>query len=161
MKQETRKKSAQGRSREKVKSQVAALCWRMRDDRAEVLLVTSRDTGRWVIPKGWPIKGKSDPHAALQEAWEEAGVKGEVCADCVGFYTYDKRLKDGSTRPVVVSVFPVEVRKLADDFPERRQRRRDWVSSKEAARRVDEPELKALLAGFHPPSGRTGQPDRA
>jgi len=128
--------------------QVAALCWRKEKGRKEVLLITSRDTGRWIVPKGWPIKGLSDAQSALREAWEEAGVR--VPADKarrIGQFFYDKGLEDGSDLPVVAHLYKVRLRKgdLADSFPEAGQRKRAWVPPKKAAKLVREPELKAIL----------------
>lgn len=132
-------------------AQNAALCFRVTKKRgAEVLLVTSRDTGRWVIPKGWPMKGKSGGECALQEAFEEAGVEGRLVAETVGLYSYDKVMDDKSLQPCVVSVYPVEVARLKSNFPERGQRERRWMSPKKAARKVAEPELRTILANFDP-----------
>ncbi|OYX44554.1 MAG: hypothetical protein B7Z02_05245 [Rhodobacterales bacterium 32-67-9] len=132
-------------------AQNAALCFRVTKKRgAEVLLVTSRDTGRWVIPKGWPMKDKSGGECALQEAFEEAGVDGRIVAGAVGIYSYDKVMDDKSLQPCVVSVFPVEVARLKSNFPEHGQRDRRWFSPKKAARKVAEPELRNILAGFDP-----------
>ena len=128
------------------RTQFGALCWRMHRGRVEVLLITSRDTGRWVIPKGWPMAGKDAAEAAAQEAWEEAGVSGEVGADAVGFYGYDKTRKTKEALPCVVSVFPLRVEGLAKRFPERKERRRRWFGAEKAAKLVAEPELQALLA---------------
>ncbi|KAA0916310.1 NUDIX hydrolase [Aquicoccus porphyridii] len=126
--------------------QVAALCYRQGDDGKEVLLVTSRDTGRWIIPKGWPINGKDAPGAALQEAWEEAGVRtGQVTGKAIGTYCYEKELSSGLPVPVETLVFPVEVRKLEGDYPEAHERRRKWVSPARAANMVREPELQQIL----------------
>ncbi|MEN9850080.1 MAG: hypothetical protein RL128_243, partial [Pseudomonadota bacterium] len=60
------------------RTQYGALCWRMHRGKVEVLLITSRDTGRWVIPKGWPIDGLAPAQTAAREAWEEAGVEGDI-----------------------------------------------------------------------------------
>ncbi|MGV6802839.1 MAG: NUDIX hydrolase [Ruegeria sp.] len=126
--------------------QFAALCTRGAGPRTQVLLVTSRDTGRWIIPKGWPIDGLSGPETARQEAWEEAGVRtADVETDPVGQYTYGKVLKNGTVDPVVTTVFRLRVTELVDDYPETDQRTRDWVSPQDAAERVREPELKDLL----------------
>ena len=126
--------------------QVAALCYTQDGPKKKVLLVTSRDTGRWIIPKGWPIDGKDAAAAALQEAWEEAGVKhGHVAPDPVGSYGYDKELDSGLPVPVEALVFPVEVTKLKDDFPEAAERERKWVSPKKASAMVREPELREIL----------------
>lgn len=126
--------------------QFAALCTRETDNGLQVLLITSRDTGRWIIPKGWPINGLDGAETARQEAWEEAGVRPDALhKKPVGQFTYNKVLKDGSAQPVVTTVYRIEVQDLADDFPEADQRTREWVSPMTAAERVDEPELRALL----------------
>lgn len=126
--------------------QVAALCCREGDKGTKVLLITSRDTGRWILPKGWPIDGLTAPDAALQEAWEEAGVKkARIRRKPVGSYEYDKRLEGGVPVPVDVKVYRVDVDKLADTYPEADERRRRWVSPQEAAELVDEDSLKTLL----------------
>ena len=133
------------------RTQYGALCWRPARDGIEVLLITSRDTGRWVIPKGWPIAGLSPEASAAREAWEEAGVEGPPDAHCLGLYSYDKGLGRGDgpkrqTVPCVVAVFLLQVAALADSFPEAKQRRRKWFRPRKAAQKVAEPELRALLA---------------
>ena len=126
--------------------QVAALCYREDGPRKKVLLITSRDTGRWIVPKGWPIDGLDAPDAALQEAWEEAGVKKAVIdRKPIGSFDYDKRLDTGVPVPVEAHVFAVEVEKLKDDYPEADERSRKWVAPEKAAEMVDEPGLQALL----------------
>jgi 8-oxo-dGTP pyrophosphatase MutT (NUDIX family) len=131
--------------------QFAALPWRRGvDGEVKVLLITSRETRRWVIPKGWPMEGRTAGEAAVQEAYEEAGVFGEAVATPIGTYTYDKRLRDGSLRAVEVLVFPMEVFVEQLSFPEQGQRDKAWVSPAEAAERVDEPELTALILAFQP-----------
>lgn len=126
--------------------QVAALCTRASDTGPDVLLITSRDTGRWIIPKGWPIDGLDGAETARQEAWEEAGVRAaDGTAELVGAFSYHKVLKDGSAQQVVTSVYHIEVADLADDYPEADQRKRCWVSPEIAADRVQEPELQDLL----------------
>ncbi|PVA07245.1 NUDIX hydrolase [Thalassorhabdomicrobium marinisediminis] len=126
--------------------QVAALCHRTGKRGKEVLLVTSRGTGRWIIPKGWPIRGLASSEAAMQEAWEEAGVKGDTPQDqAIGTYSYDKWSNSGLPVPVEALVYSVEVDSLAQDFPEAHQRRRRWATPAEAATLVDEPELKSIF----------------
>ncbi|WP_294230247.1 NUDIX hydrolase [uncultured Shimia sp.] len=126
--------------------QVAALCTREKKGATEVLLITSRDTGRWVLPKGWPINGLDAPGAALREAWEEAGVKeANINSEPVGIYGYAKRLDGGLEVPVDVTVFETEVTELVDDFPEAEERTRKWVPAQEAAGMVNEPQLQAIL----------------
>lgn len=133
-------------------TQYAALCYRLTDKgQAEVLLITSRDTGRWVIPKGWPIAGRSAAASAAREAFEEAGAEGEVGEDCIGLYSYAKVMGPEVLRPCVVAVYPLRVRRMAAKFPESGQRRLRWFAPKKAAARVAEPELAELLATFAPP----------
>ncbi|MGL5008812.1 MAG: NUDIX hydrolase [Paracoccaceae bacterium] len=126
-------------------TQVAALCWRRHRDRIEVLLITSRDTGRWVLPKGWPMDGRSGPEAAAQEAWEEAGVEGQVAPEVLGLFGYDKVLSPDLSHPCMVSVYPLRVASLSRRFPERHERRRKWFTAEKAARKVAEGELRNLL----------------
>jgi 8-oxo-dGTP pyrophosphatase MutT (NUDIX family) len=137
------------------RTQYGALCWRLRQGRVEVLLVTSRDTGRWIIPKGWPITGQSPEQAAAREAWEEAGVKGEARANCIGLFLYAKLIGPVLAVPCVVAVYPLRVVSLAAHFPERKMRRRKWFAPEKAARKVIEPELRAILATFAPPTDTT------
>lgn len=96
------------------------------------------------------MKGKEPHEAAAIEAWEEAGVRGKVRRAPIGRYTYLKELDDGKVVPCVVDLFQVEVKEIRNEFKERGQRRIDWVSLDEAARRVREIELKSLLINFRP-----------
>lgn len=122
--------------------QVGAVC--LDPATGQVLLITSRGTGRWIIPKGWPMPGRTLAEAALQEAWEEAGVRAEAGED-LGRYHYDKDQDRGFAVPVEVRVFLVPVQALAEDYPEQGARSRRWFTPAEAAGRVAEPELAALL----------------
>jgi uncharacterized protein len=112
----------------------------------DVLLVTSRDTGRWVLPKGNIEAGESLAAAAAREAAEEAGASGVVTSAAIGHYRYAKR--DSVHGELDVAVFPLRVRDLATDWPERKVRERQWFSRAEAATLVEEPDLAALIAGF-------------
>ena len=134
------------------RQQYAALCFRHAQEGAgvEVLLVTSRDSGRWIIPKGWPMKGRKPYEAAATEALQEAGVRGKVRKKPVGSYTYLKLLDDGDVVPCIVDVFQIEATDLVEKFKEKGERRLAWVSPDEAARRVREIELKSLLVDFSP-----------
>jgi 8-oxo-dGTP pyrophosphatase MutT (NUDIX family) len=127
-------------------TQVGALCWRMRRGQVFVLLVTSRDTGRWIIPKGWQIAGLTTAEAAAREAWEEAGVRGTITVERLGSYGYDKLIAPGLPHPCRVAVHALRVAEVTHKFPERGERRRKWFSAEKAARKVDEPELRALFA---------------
>lgn len=110
--------------------------------------MTSRDTGRWVIPKGWPMNGKCAHEVAAQEAMEEAGVKGSVEMETLGAYTYPKVLRDGVRVSCKVQVYPLEVTGIAKNFKEKGERTIEWVSFDEAAGRVREPELRHLFLAF-------------
>lgn len=138
------------------RTQYGAMCWRVHRSQTQVLLVTSRDTHRWIIPKGWPIDGLSPEAAALREAWEEAGVEGIALPICLGLYPYDKVLSPERTVPCIVAVYPVQVTRLRDRFPERKERRREWFAPEKAARRVEEAGLRLLLAGFAPDGNPNG-----
>lgn len=130
--------------------QLAALCWTEGKDGTKILLITSRDTGRWVLPKGWPMADRSHADAALTEAWEEAGVTGTVDGPPLGRYSYDKVLSREADLSLHcdVEVYPLLVAKLARKYPEHRQRQRKWFSPEKAARKVDEPELQQLILAF-------------
>ena len=134
------------------RQQYAALCFRRLSDAVgiEILVVTSRDSGRWIIPKGWPMKRKKPYEAAAIEALQEAGVSGKVRKKPVGSYTYLKLLDDGDVAPCIVDVFQIEVTESAGKFKEKGERILAWVSPDEAARRVREIELKSLLVEFEP-----------
>jgi 8-oxo-dGTP pyrophosphatase MutT (NUDIX family) len=133
------------------RDQFAALPWRRTAaGEVEVLLITSRETRRWVIPKGWPVKGKTSAKSAAQEAFEEAGVTGRIAERPIGSYAYDKRLKNGRLQHVRVATFALLVENVTDVFPEAGQRERRWMPPLEAAALVEEPELMVLLATFSP-----------
>jgi 8-oxo-dGTP pyrophosphatase MutT (NUDIX family) len=129
--------------------QYGVLPWRL-DRRVEVMLITSRETYRWVIPKGWPLMGQSGPASAAEEAREEAGVEGEVDSQTIGTYPYVKRLKDGEVRPLTVEVFALRVTRELSDWPEQGQRQRRWFTLAEAAQSVDEQELAEIIRTFSP-----------
>jgi 8-oxo-dGTP pyrophosphatase MutT (NUDIX family) len=132
------------------RQQYAALCYRVKGKTGavEVLLLTSRDTGRWVIPKGWPMDGKTAYEVAAREAYEEAGVRGTVESSTIGCYHYPKVLKNGLAVNCKVQVYVLEVSTIAKNFKEKGERRYDWVSCDEAAKRVNEPELRDLFLLF-------------
>ncbi len=134
------------------RQQYAALCFRYTGsgEEIEILVVTSRTSARWIIPRGWPMKRKKPHEAAAIEAWEEAGVRGRVRKDAVGRYTYLKMLDNGDVVPCVVDVFQIEITGEETSFKERGERLLEWVRPDEAARRVREIELKSLLVDFRP-----------
>jgi 8-oxo-dGTP pyrophosphatase MutT (NUDIX family) len=128
--------------------QIAALPFRNRRGKVGVLLVTSRETKRWVIPKGWPMEGHTDYHAAKIEAFEEAGAEGRIGTTTIGAFEYVKRLKDGASKLCHVAVYPLNVSGLARNWPEQKQRERRWFSAKDAAELVAEPQLKDIIAAL-------------
>jgi 8-oxo-dGTP pyrophosphatase MutT (NUDIX family) len=111
----------------------------------EVMLITSRGTGRWVIPKGWPMKGRSPPKAAEREAMEEAGIAGVVSKMPIGHYHYVKLQAGARDQLCTVHVFPLRVRREKVTWLERDQRQRQWFAPAVAATLVDEPELQDLI----------------
>lgn len=133
-----------------VRTQFGALCYRIQNNKIEILLITSRGTGRWIIPKGWPMDGETPANAAATEAFEEAGVEGKPSNVCLGIYSYMKSLPKNDSMPCVVAVFPFRVKKLLKNFPEAGQRKRKWVSQKKAAALISDPELAQLIGNFNP-----------
>jgi 8-oxo-dGTP pyrophosphatase MutT (NUDIX family) len=128
--------------------QYAALPWRKAGRRIEVLLITSRETRRWVLPKGWPMKGLSPHEAAGVEAVEEAGLSGEIDPAPVGSYRYLKRDKGGEAVPIQVIVFPLRVQSQLEHWKEKDQRQFSWFRYQRAASLVVEPNLKRLIRDF-------------
>jgi 8-oxo-dGTP pyrophosphatase MutT (NUDIX family) len=125
--------------------QLGALPYRYREDGSvELLLVTSRGTGQWIVPKGWPIRGRSHAEAAAQEAYEEAGVRGKLAADEFGHFDHAKSRPLGflHTR---VAVFLLEVEQELARWPEKTKRKRRWFTVEEAARAVRAPGLRRLI----------------
>jgi 8-oxo-dGTP pyrophosphatase MutT (NUDIX family) len=132
------------------RTQYAALPWRRTGaGGVEILLITSRETRRWVIPKGWPIKGMGSKLSAAREAFEEAGIEGRM-GKKLGLYHYQKRLRSGRIQPVRVAVYPMQVVVELDEWPEKSQREKHWVAPDEASVLVEEVELQAIIAAFRP-----------
>jgi len=141
----TRKKAVRkARKGERIR-QVAAIPFRL-DERGgiEVMLVTSRTTRRFIVPKGWPMKGKSGRKAAMIEAQEEAGVLGKTLREPAGTYSYWKRLSNRFVRVDVV-VYLLEVSEELANWPEAKKRQRAWLAPADAALLIDEPDLSTLL----------------
>jgi 8-oxo-dGTP pyrophosphatase MutT (NUDIX family) len=129
----------------KILRQAGAIPYQHQPDGFRILLITSRETGRWVIPKGNVEPGQTARQAAEREAFEEAGLKGATQKTPIGIYTYAKRPGIGPPRPATVEVFALHVLKQLKKFPERGQRRLEWMPPEIAADLVDEPGLKLLL----------------
>ncbi|MDR6290706.1 MULTISPECIES: NUDIX hydrolase [Inquilinus] len=131
--------------------QFGALPYRFRQDGSlEILLVTSRRTRRWIIPKGWAIKHKTPAKSAAREAYEEAGVQGVVRTISIGSFVYDKWLDDDdlSVR-CEVHVFPLQVERQRRTWPEHGERETRWLDPDAALLLVEEPGLRSLISDFH------------
>lgn len=115
-----------------------------------VCLITSRGSGRWVVPKGWPKPGLAPHELAEREAYEEAGLQGSVSRTALGSFAYTKRLHVFASVPCVVDVYPLRVGSQLLDWPERESRHLDWMAPARAAQLVAEPELAALIEAFRP-----------
>ncbi len=138
------------KSRFAVRVQYAALPYRFNEvDGLEILLITTRRTKHWIIPKGWAAKGVKPPESAAREAYEEAGVRGKIGKKSVGVFTYKKLLdEEGITVPCEVKVFPLLVKRQSKLYPEIEQRLTRWLEPERAISLVKEMELKALLLVF-------------
>ena len=136
--------------------QYAALPFRL-TPRREVMLVSSRETKRWVIPKGWPMKGRKPHSAAAQEALEEAGLVGKIEKIALGSYHYIKLMRNGAGILCRVDVFPLEVQRQLKNWRERDERITRWFPVEDAAEAVREPELARLIHAFI--DWKTGKPD--
>ena len=128
---------------------MAALCWRASAEGGpEVLLITSLNSRRWILPKGWLMESMSLAESAAREAFEEAGVAGRIASKPFGSYHYLKEKKDGGGVPCSVDVFALEVTQQLDDWPEKGAREISWLLLDEAAILVSEPGLRELLRDF-------------
>jgi len=124
----------------------------IKQQECEILLVTSRGRGRWIIPKGWPMKGRTLPQSALQEAYEEAGVRGFIHEESLGSYHYQKKdMAEGKNNRFHVMVFAILYQRQKKKWPEQGQRHFEWVTPLEASKRVEETNLKEILRQFTPP----------
>jgi len=129
-------------------NQVAALCWRAGRRGLEVLLITSLNSKRWILPKGWPEADLTGAGNAAREAFEEAGVTGKIVAQPVGHYHYLKEKRDGGGMPVRVEVFALAVTKQLDDWPEKALRTLAWLPLADAIGKVSEPGVRPILKSF-------------
>jgi len=128
--------------------QYAALPFRLHGQRLQVMLITSRRTRRWIIPKGWPMEGLKPQEAAAREAVEEAGIIGQIADRPIGSYRYLKHLKGEQTMAIQVIVFPFQVEDRLPAFKEQGQRTVAWFGYQEAASRITEPSLGRLIRDF-------------
>ena len=143
-----RPKKGNGKGRATRPIQYGALPYRELKSGVQILLVTSRGTRRWIIPKGWPQRGMPAHRAAALEAFEEAGVVGKVSKKTVGSYWYDKIVESGAIMRCKVRVFPLRVTRQFKRWPEKRQRQTQWHSPVQASRRVRETYLRQIIRGF-------------
>ena len=130
--------------------QGGALCWRREKGQLELLLVTSRRSGRWGVPKGWGLLGRPLHRTAEREAWEEAGVIGRTENRLLGLVPAPKTYRLIGEVPWLLALYPLEVEHLADDWPEQGQRERRWFAANDAAERVRPRAIGALLRTFVP-----------
>lgn len=148
-KEKISRKSLKRTFSEKVFQQIGALCFRKRGHKISILLISSRRSGRWIIPKGWKLDKFNNRKSAALEAWEEAGVQGRVSNRSVGVYFYRKKKTEDTYFTCQVKVFSLQVMKMKKNFPEKNQRKQIWVTPAEAIPLLMEPELKELIKKFH------------
>lgn len=134
-----------------VRAQLAAICYRIKNDKLQICLVTTRGSGRWIVPRGWPMHKHTPAQAAAVEAFEEAGLSGITHPNSIGAYSYDKPIDNGVI-PVMVMVYALHVTDAAKDWPEKKQRDRKWMTPKKAAAQLDELGLRQIVANFDPSS---------
>jgi ADP-ribose pyrophosphatase YjhB (NUDIX family) len=130
------------------KVQYAALPWRKAKGKLQILLITTRNTRRWIIPKGWPIVGYTPAACAGYEALEEAGVAGEITPKKIGTFSYQKQHKTGAASRCVVQVFALKVTRRHRKWPEKDARESCWYTPEEAAALVKESGLRRLIVRF-------------
>lgn len=134
-------------------TQYGVLAYDLTEDGApRFMLITSRSTKRWVVPRGNPIKGLTPYESAAQEAYEEAGLAGYISPEEIGAYRYGKRRRNNSVQPAEVHVFPLYVTAQSRHFPERHQRETRWFTREAAVEVVEEESLRSLIAAFQPPA---------
>jgi 8-oxo-dGTP pyrophosphatase MutT (NUDIX family) len=129
-----------------LRTQFAALCYRIKNEKVQFCLVTS---GRWIVPKGWPMNGQTPMDAAATEAFEEAGVRGKIEPRPIGVFSYYK-VHSKNELPCIAVVYPLKVKKVLRTWPERKERNRKWLSRKKAAALVDDAELSQIIMRFQP-----------
>ena len=129
-------------------AQYAALPYRETANGLEFLLITTRRTRRWIVPKGWPMDGRAPHAAAAREALEEAGVCGEIGEKSIGSYRYFKERKTGELVPCKVDVFALKVKQQRKNWAEKDARELRWCSINEALTCVGEPGLRQIIRRF-------------
>ncbi len=129
------------------RQQYAALPWR-ENHSLEIMLISSRETRRWIIPKGWPMPELLPHETAMREAFEEAGIEGEIEAQAIGSYRYLKRLRGRKAVTCIVDIFPMRVSAQVSDWPERHERTTQWFTPEQAAATVSEPDLASIIRNF-------------
>ena len=125
--------------------QVGALALREGPSGREVLMISSRGRGVWLLPKGWPMKNKTLPQSAATEAWEEAGLRGTISEEPCGQYLYHKTREAGFGQWCEVLIYPITDVTLAEDYPEKGLRERRWIGLAQACAEAGEPELRKFL----------------
>lgn len=143
----------------KIHLQYAALPYRVAEEGLRVLLVTSRETKRWVIPKGWPDKHRKPHQVAENEAYEEAGLKGKIAKTPIAAFEYVKQMDDNRQRLCLVEVYPLHVREELAQWPEQQERKRAWMTPSDAAAAVLEAGLTSLLLAFSADLDQVGLTD--
>jgi 8-oxo-dGTP pyrophosphatase MutT (NUDIX family) len=138
-----------GAAKTDLRTQFAALCYRIKNEKVQFCLVTSRRSGRWIVPKGWPMNGQTPMDAAATEAFEEAGVRGKIEPRPIGVFSYYK-VHSKNELPCIAVVYPLKVKKVLRTWPERKERNRKWLSRKKAAALVDNAELSQIILRFQP-----------
>jgi 8-oxo-dGTP pyrophosphatase MutT (NUDIX family) len=128
--------------------QYAALPWRRTEGTVEILLITTRNTRRWIVPKGWPLTDRTPGECAAQEALEEAGVLGKVGEKPLGWFSYDKLRKSGEVLHCKVQVYAMEVALQRRSWAEKAARQTRWCSPQEALTHVSEPGLRQIISKF-------------
>lgn len=136
-----------GEDKRELRTQFGALCYRVKDGKIKILMITSRSGKRWILPKGWPMHQATPAQAAAREAFEEAGVEGKISGHCLGIFSYNREFK-GDEFPCVVAIYPLLVKKLHAIYPETGQRKRKWMSRKKASAAVDNAELAQIIRNF-------------
>src|ERR1700761_1534020 len=132
-------------------TQFAALPFQIAPDGLRVLLLTSRETRRWIIPKGWPIRGMKPREVAAREAFEEAGLVGRIAGKrSIGSYHYTKLLKEHQEMVFRVKVLLLSVSRQVDEWPEKAQREWCWVEPARAVQMVEEGGLAEIIREAFP-----------